>query len=328
MYPPSTNNSTQSVQSTQKNSLITPSKSSTAGASSTQSTNGGNFKKDILPHRKVLILGAVCISIIAIILTYKISSEKRLLLENQAELLVRAGRTEEEISTDRKIIEALNNAKLASLGALASSTNPFDPSPKDSISDRFSKDVFATYLKYEKDGVLPDGDALIQNFEYLDVNDVDKNKYSLAFMNIFEPTTKDEIKNYGNTLAKTYLDTISPVDRDVMKYQTDINAMVPIYKAVGENLLRVRTPSAVASTHLQLANQYLKQADAFVLVGGQVKDPVRALLGLKVIREGIPVQVEMFTNIKKYLTDNGIVYEANEPGNFWNVGTTTISIQQ
>lgn len=285
-------------------------------------------KKEILPHRKVLILGAVCISIIAIVLTYKISSEKRLILEKQADLSVTAGRTEEELEIERKIITALNNAKLASLGALASSSNPFEPTPKDSISDRFSKDVFATYLRYEKDGVLPDGDALIQNFEYLDVNDIDKNKYSLAFMNIFEPTTKDEIKNYGNIFAKTYLNTIAPVDRDVMRYQTDINAMVPIYKAIGENLLKIPTPSAVASVHLQLVNQYLKQADAFVLVGGQVKDPVRALLGLKVIREGIPIQVEMFTNIKMYLNDNGIVYEANEPGNFWNVGTTTISIQQ
>lgn len=292
----------------------------------TTPTNNSS-QEDILPHRKILILGAVCISIIVILLTYKISSAKRLVLEQQTDLLVTAGRTEEEILADRKIIEALNNAKLASLGALASSTNPFEPTPKDTLSDRFSKDVFATYLKYEKDGVLPDGDSLIQNFEYLDVNDIDKNKYTLAFLNIFQPTTKDEIKNYGNEFARTFLETISPVDKDPIKYQADINAMVPIYKNIGENLLRVRVPSAVATYQLQLVNQYLKQADAFVLVGGQVKDPVKALLGLKVVREGIPVQVEMFTNIKAYLNDNGIVYTENEPGNFWNVGTTTVSIQ-
>ncbi|MCF7865573.1 MAG: hypothetical protein K9M11_03655 [Candidatus Pacebacteria bacterium] len=308
MYPNS--------QTPQKNSLLAPEESKI------------NLKKDILPHKKVLILGAVCISIIVILLTYKISNERRLLLEKQSDLLVTAGRTEEEIVADRKIVEALKEAKLTSLGSLANSTNPFDPSPKDNISDRFTKDVFAAYLQYNKDGVLPDGDSLIQNFDYLDINDTDKNKYSLSFMNIFVPTTKDEIRNYGNIFAKTYLDTIAPVDRDVLKYQTDINAMVPIYKAIGENLLKVRVPSVVASFQLELVNQYLKQADAFVLVGGQVKDPVKALLGLKVIREGIPVQVEMFTNIKKYLNENGIVYTENEPGNFWNVGTTTISIQQ
>ncbi len=285
-------------------------------------------KKDMLPHTKVLILGAVCISIIAIILTYKISSEKRLVLEKQADLSVTAGRSTAEIEADKKVIEALNKAKVESLGALANSSNPFDPSPKDSLSDRFSKDIFATYLQYQKDGILPDGDSLIQNFEYLDVQDINKNKYGLESMTIFAPKNVDEIRNYGNVFARIYLNAIAPVDADIIKYQSDINEMVPIYKNIGQSLLKIPTPSAIAGFHLQLVNQYLKQADAFVLVGGQVKDPVKALLGLQVVRDGMPVQVEMFTNIKKYIHDNGIVYEANEPGNFWNVGTTTISIQQ
>lgn len=292
------------------------------------SNSNPSQKHDILPHRKILILGAVCISIIGIILTYKISSERRLIAQNEYSLSVVGGRSEEQILADRKIIEALNKAKIDSLGALASSTNPFDPSPKDTISDRFTKDIFSAYLKYNSDGVLPDGDALVNNLEYLDVSDIQKNKYSLAYLKIFAPTSKDQIRAYGNEFAKTYLDTIKPVDENIIKYQSDINNMVPIYKNIGENLMKIRVPSAVADAHLQLANQYLKQADAFILVGGQVKDPVKALLGLKVVREGIPIQVEMFTKIKKYLYENDIVYEKSEPGNFWNVGTTTVSLTQ
>jgi hypothetical protein len=285
-------------------------------------------QKEILPHRKILILGAVCISIIAILLTYKISSEKRLLLEQKSDLTVTSGRSEQEVSSDQKIIDALNKAKLASLGVLASSTNPFDPSPKDSLSDRVSKDIFAAYLKYQADGVAPDGDSLVQNFDYLDVNDTDKNKYTLAYLNIFQPTSIDQIRNYGNTFAKTYLDAIAPVDTNFAKYQADIANMIPIYKNIGESLAKIPVPAAVANFHLELVNQYLKQADAFVLIGKQVNDPVKSLVGLKVVREGIPVQVEMFTNIKKYLNDNGIVYKDGEPGNFWNIGTTTVSVRQ
>lgn len=296
-------------------------------SSSNTDSKSSRTKRDILPHTKVLILGAVCISIIGIVLTYKISSEKKLVAQNEQNLSVVGGKTEEQILADKKIIEALNKARIESLGALASSTNPFDPSPKDSISDRFTKDVFAAYLKYDKDGVLPDGDALIKNLEYLDIRDVEKNKYTLAFLSIFVPTTKEEIRNYGNEFASMYLNAIKPVDDNVIKYQSDINNMVPIYRDIGERLMKIKVPSEVADEHLQLANQYLKQADAFILVGGQIKDPVKALLGLKVIREGIPVQVEMFTRIKKYIKDNDIIYEKNEPGNFWNVGTTTVSLQ-
>lgn len=285
-------------------------------------------KHDILPHRKILILGAVCISIIGIILTYKITKERRLVAEKGYELSVVGGKTEEQRLADQKIIEALNKAKIDSLGALASSTNPFDPSPKDTVSDRFTKDIFSAYLRYEQDGILPDGDSLVNNLEYLDVSDIQKNKYTLAYLNIFAPTSKDQIRAYGNEYARVFLKIVDPVAKDTFKYQSDINNMVPIYKSLGENLLKISVPSAIANEHLGLVNQYLKQADAFVLVGGEVKDPVKALLGLQVIREGIPAQVEMYTKIKKYLYENDIVYEKSEPGNFWNVGTTTVSLTQ
>jgi len=296
--------------------------------STSTSKNPQNTHREILPHKKVLVLGAVCISIIGIILTYKITNERRLIAESGYDLSVVGGRTEEQMLADQKVIEALNKAKIDSLGALASSTNPFDPSPKDSVSDRFTKDIFATYLKYNQDGVLPDGDALINSFEYLDVNDINKNKYTLAFLNIFVPTNKEEIRAYGNEYARVFLEIVDPVSKDAFKYQSDINNMVPIYKSLGENLLKIKVPNAVANEHLSLVNQYLKQADAFVLVGGEVKDPVKALLGLQVIRESIPSQVEMYTRIKTYIYNNGIVYEKSEPGNFWNVGTTTVSLTQ
>lgn len=104
--------------------------------------------------------------------------------------------------------------------------------------------------------------------------------------------------------------------------------MVPIYRSLGENLLKIKVPSAVANEHLELVNQYLKQADAFILVGGEVKDPVKALLGLQVIREGMPTQVQMYTRIKTYFSQNDILFEKTEPGFFWNVGTTTVSLIQ
>ncbi len=147
-------------------------------------------------------------------------------------------------------------------------------------------------------------------------------------MNIFAPTSKDEIRAYGNEYARVFLEIVDPVAKNPFKYRSDINNMVPIYRSLGESLLKLKVPSPIANEHLGLVNQYLKQADAFILVGGEVKDPVKALLGLQVVREGIPAQVEMYTKIKTYIYNNGIVYEKSEPGNFWNVGTTTVSLTQ
>lgn len=284
-------------------------------------TDGSEFS-----HTKVLILGAVCLSIIGIILTSKISGEQKINIANEYELSVVSGKTEDQLTAEKKIIEALNKAQLASLGSLASSSNPFDPSPKDTLSDRFSKDIFAAYLKYEQDGIVPDGDAIVNSFQYLDISDVNKNTYNLSNLNIFVPTSSAEIKNYGNVYAKIFLETTGPVDKDTAKYLGNINNMIPIYKALGQNLLKIPVPSAVANEHLELINQYLKQADAFVLVSGEIKDPVKALLGLKVVQEGVNSQTEMYTHIKAYLNNNGILYDKSESGTFWNTGTSTNSL--
>lgn len=275
-------------------------------------------KHEIIPHTRVLIIAAVCISVIGISLSYKVSTEQAKLAEQN--VTVSAGKTPEEIANDKKIIAALEEARIKSLGILASTTNPFAPTPKDTISDRFAKDVFAAYLEYDQKGKLPDPDSWVNNLDYLDISDIKKNKYTLAFLPVFSPQTKEEIKEYGNQFAKTYLETILPVDRDPVKYQSDVKNMTPIYRNIGENLMKLRVPSAVASEHLELANQYLKQADAFLLVSGEAKDPAKALLGLKVVQDGMQTQIEMFTRIKKYFKDNGILFESGEPGNFWNTG--------
>ena len=295
-----------------------------------QSMNPQEFrtqsKKDILPHTKVLIIAAVCISVIGISLSYKLSKERSSLILNET-VTASAGKTAEEIENDKKIISALEDARIRSLGALASTTNPFAPTPKDTVSDRFAKDVFSAYLQYDQTGQLPDPDSWVNNLDYLDVRDVQKNKYSLAFLPVFSPKNPAEIKEYGNQFATLYLEAVMPVDKDLAKYQSDVKNLAPIYKNIGENLMKLKVPSPIASEHLELANQYLKQADAFLLVSGEAKDPAKALLGLKVVRDGMETQVEMFTRIKNYFKENGIIFEAGEPGNFWNSGNTKTSIQ-
>lgn len=296
---------------------------SLTGKPMTQASNIQN--RDFLPHKRVLVVGAICLAVIGILLTNKISLKKAHDIEI-ASIQAVAGQNAEEREANQKLLEALQQAKLQTLGVLASSTNPFDPSPKDNVSDRFSKDIFNTYLDYDINGAEFNEDDLINSFSYLDISDINKNKYSLAFLNIFSPTSAAEIKAYGNAFAKVIVDASAPLRANPVKYESDVNEMIPIYKRIGEGLMQLRVPSPVAAAHLQLANDYLKQTDAFVLIGGQVKDPVKALLGLQVVREAVIRQVDIYTQINQYIIDNGIIYDSNEPGSFWRTGTTTISL--
>ena len=277
-------------------------------------------------HRRVLVVAAVCLSLIGISLTYKISEDKKLALGDSVSIL--SNTSADQIKADQRVIDALNKAKIEQLGALATSSNPFLPSPKDNVSDRFTKDILSAYAEYDQTDQEPDTESVISNMTYLDTSDIEKNKYTLAYLPIFVPTTASQIKDYGNQFAQVYLTDIAPISNDTTgKYQTDLSLMVPIYRKIGEDLMKIKTPAAISAAHLSLANDYLKQSDAFLLINKEDSDPVQALLGLKVVSEAVPRQASMYTQITNYLDSNGIIYGAGEPGNFWGVGTTTINIQ-
>ena len=278
-------------------------------------------------HRRVLIVAAVCFSIVGISLTYKISEDKKISLENSVSIT--SNNSDDQIKSDQRVIDALNKAKIDALGALATSSNPFLPSPKDNVSDRFTKDIISAYAEYDQTDQAPDAESIVNNMDYLDTSDIEKNKYSLAYLPIFVPTTKDQIKEYGNEFARIYLTDLAPVNNDTTgKYQTDLSLMVPIYRKIGEDLMKIKTPASVSAAHLSLANDYLKQSDAFTLIDKEDSDPVQALLGLKVVSEAVPRQAGNYAQITNYLDTNGIIYGAGEPGNFWSVGTTTVSLPQ
>lgn len=296
--------------------------------SSSSSNPLTNFFENLsLPHRKILILGAVCLSGIGITLAYKVANDKKLLAE-QTGVSALSGTSAADTLADSRVIQALQDARLAALGALATSSNPFLPTPRDNVSDRFTKDLFTAYVTAEENGTdLPDSEDFINNLDYISTANLEKDKYSLAFLSIFTPVNKDQIKAYGNIFATTYLEAVRPVSENQAAYQTDLSLMIPVYRKLGEALIKVKVPEAVASAHLQLANDYLKQADAFVLINKETSDPVQALLGLKVVREGMERQVEMFGKITEYFNNNGIIFGETEPGNFWNVGTSTYALE-
>lgn len=291
-----------------------------------QTQNEGEGHEPV-SHRRVLIVAAVCFSIIGISLTYKISEEKKLALENSVSIV--SNTSDDQIKSDQRVIDALNKAKIDALGALATSSNPFIPSPKDSVSDRFTKDIISAYAEYDQTDEAPDAASIINSMDYLDTSDIEKNKYSLAYLPIFVPSNYDQIKEYGNKFAQVYLTDMAPVNNDTTgRYQTDLSLMIPIFRKVGEDLMKIKTPAAISAAHLSIANDYLKQSDAFVLINKEDSDPVQALLGLKVVSEAIPRQANNYTQITNYLDTNGIIYGAGEPGNFWSTGTSTTNLQQ
>jgi hypothetical protein len=271
-----------------------------------------------LPHTKILVLAAICISIISIVLAYKISEAKKNLVNNK-NIYATAGSDANEIAADQRIADALNEAQLANLGYLGSTTDPLAPSPKDTLTDRFSKDIFAAYIQFEKSGEkLSESELSLNPINNINTDSLPKPVYTSSDISVFTPSNKDEIKKYGNLFAKTYLDALAPVAAHPERFSDDLINIGEIYKKIGESLIKIKAPAEVAEKQLSLANGFAVMAKAFPLVNGQQKDPVKALLGLQVVKDSMENQVRMFTDMNTYFRQNGILFEKGEPGALWN----------
>lgn len=279
--------------------------------------NLSNFQ---LPDRKILILGATCLSIIAILLTYRIVEIKKTAKAEQA-LVATAGADEKSALADNRVLSALQETTLESL--TSTSTNPFVKADGDSLSDRFSKNIVTAYAKYQAGYAT---EAEITNEVLGDINAASvapKEKYSLSQVKVSSDSGANDIRMYANLFADQYLKAVDPVSKNTAKYKTDITAMTPIYKDLASRLMSIPVPVKLALPHLQLANAYAMQSDSFYLISGQEKDPVKALVGLNVLKNTTITQQNAFAQITKAIKESGIIFADNEPGRFF--GTNPLS---
>ncbi len=276
-----------------------------------------------LPHRKVLILAAICGSVVLIALSYKLVEKRNEAVYNSSVTAV-AGESEENSLADKRLLDALDQARQEELEALASSTNPFTPDPKDSVSDRFAKDIFAAYVKYQQaGGNISDSELSNEAISNINTDFLPKPKYNLADLRIIVPKNKDEIKVYGNLFAKEYVDVISKIQKRPDLYNSKVSDLTPIYKEIADRLIKIPTPNQVAPLHLELVNSMAIMGDSLVLIDTQSKDPVKALLGLRMVRDAVPVQNDMFTKISYFFQQNDILFSDNEYGVIWNPPKST-----
>jgi Cdc6-like AAA superfamily ATPase len=270
-----------------------------------------------LPHRKVLILGAICASIILVSLSYKLASNKSAVKESS--LVAVAGETESNQLADKRILETLEQIKLEELKDIASSTNPFAPDPKDTVSDRFAKDVFAAYLKYQQnEGKISDDDLSRDAIANIKTDFIPKPRFNLSSIKIFAPKNNDEIKAYGNQFAKEYLETVGKTQTNPEKYSKRVSDLRPIYEEIVANMKKMQVPSQIASEHIELMNSLGIMSDSLALIDAQSDDPVKALLGLRMIQESVPKQYNMFIRISDFFQQNGILFSNSEYGSIWN----------
>lgn len=264
-----------------------------------------------------MILSAICLSVIASLGAYKIGEARKVLNEERRKtgaVYVDFKPTDPSNALLQAALENIESDETAS----GTDDNPFTPKPTDTMTDSFAKSIFLTYAERES-GQRSDDDASIANsvIGQIDVSNLPKVAYSLNNVQLFVPMTNDEVKKYGNdagtVIKNNYLLLGTPEYAD-----NDLRKVARLHKQIGQALIQIKVPAALAQSHLNLANAYVMFGDSLDVLATQEKvDPLRALLSIRTAEESSKNLTKAAGEINSYFEQNDILYSDNEAGLIW-----------
>lgn len=270
-------------------------------------------------HRNVFIIAAICLSVLAGVLSYKLAEYKQNSDREKSILSVFNITGDKQDSDSQKIQEAID--RVANKDILSTDIDdPFVITSKDSATDRFIKQFYSDYVHQEA-GVsdLTASDVANNAMSQLSSGDMPRAKYGLKDITIFGNTTPENIRLYGNTFAEIYFRNMSKIANDQAKYSSNLLEVAKVYENFSKELLKTKVPVEISNSHLAIVNNYQILADSFKLINEQSSDPVRALLGVRSAKNTTEENDTMFINISKYFKNNGIIFTKGEMGYIWNI---------
>lgn len=142
------------------------------------------------------------------------------------------------------------------------------------------------------------------------------------------------LKAYGNSVMATvrahpianYDNTVLAVGNAVDTGSSDSLWQLPAiqkeYAAMARELAALSVPTTLAPLHLKVVNDLLLVADSYAGMNVVLSDPLRAVAGLQTYQSLTDELGRVFINIAQTFTQNGILFNKDEPGNAWNAVST------
>ena len=272
-------------------------------------------------HNKVLILSVICISILDGDLAYRnaeIQNKKAKNIQTKISDIFNITGNKEDAVT-KKILSAVDSSDPLNTEQ-ANADDPFTITDKDTATSRLAKQVYSDYVNKEAgNSDLTVSDIAQNALSQLSSSDIPGAKYNLNAISFTDDTSNETIRLYGNNFAEIYTRNLTIIANDEKKYSSNLKAIADIYENISKELLKIKVPVQISSSHLAVVNNYQIMADAFRLIDAQSQDPVKSLLGVKAAKEASEDNDQMFINIGKYFKNNVIIFSNNEIGSIWNV---------
>lgn len=272
-----------------------------------------------VPSNKTLILGAVCLSLVAAIAAFKIGEAKRMSLRanmsRESAVFIDLQKTNEE---GQLLQAALRNLDVQAAIGTSSDENPFSPSVNDTLTDSLAKNLFLTYAQIQNGNDARTDEEIASGIVgQIDTAALPKAVFSLSNVKIVSPRTAEDIKTYGNRVGAIIKDNYTYIaDRkDTIK----LAEIAQIHKKIGTEMIAIPAPTAIAQMHLAMANDYALLGASFEIISSQEKkDPLKSLLAIRTAKDSAENLDQVYKEINSYFAKNAILFTNEEPGVVWS----------
>ncbi len=217
------------------------------------------------------------------------------------------------------------------LAQTATSTKNSDPSKNLTLTDQFSRDLFAKYMTLRQAGQASDAQSQADLIDEMLMN----NKYTLksrVYVTKEIKTRQDDsvasIRQYGNDVGrvfKTYMissknEALIVKDSTVSGNQNELAQLDPIiksYQNILDNLLKIQVPESAVYIHLKILNSTSELIFADQALRKFYTDPMLGLLGLTQYQTSTQSFFDAIKDIKSFLNQK-VTYTSTETGSLFN----------
>ncbi len=272
-----------------------------------------------VPGNRVLILGAICLSLVAAIGAYTIGEKRRESLQSQTQRQSAVYIDLQNASEGGDLLEAtlqkLNNESL--LGT-ASSTSPFAPSVDDTLTDRLAKEVFINYAGQEAGTETRSEEEVINSIiSQIDTSTLPQAVFSLTNVKMAVPRTTEDVRAYGNAIGEIIKANYLVIANK--KQTIQLAEIGEIHKKMGNEIIKVTVPTTITQQHLALANAYVILGESFIIIAqDEKKDPLKSLLAIRTAKTAAENLDANNKEINSYFYKNGILFTNDEAGIVWS----------
>ncbi len=286
------------------------------------------------PRRQTLFVLLICVVAVAAVALYA-NANRASDQKNPHEAQVAEPQQQDAMSTtsnsDWK--KAFLYSTTSGSAYIASGNKPQTAVMEDlTMTDLFSRQVFASYLDLRQSGLIKNTDAVSSMADdlFTSQEQSDTNKPRLYGMSEILTTTASgasAARDYGNRVGYI-LATYTPEGNDVVivgeamktgdaSYIKTLSDNIVKYQTMIAKLRAVPAPTAIAQNHLDLVNGISYLSFIASALKAQTTDPVRALASLSSVNTSIDLLFKSVNGIKAYLKSYSIAYGPDESGSYF-----------